>query len=250
MKWLSGETHKTVEPPYDYGTGRMGVCGQVISEKDTRNFLENHRIHLDKYQTQLDVTDWLMLPPDERLSVYTQDVIEQSQVLLKICQWRGISPDTFQWLAQHRYFGIGTHYWFENDVQVFPEDGKLSLGMWCQTTAVFPIYDERGKLTSFHHRILPSGTWQPKAPWFIEPVGNKITPMIIGDVSTADLVVIAKSTWDAIAYIDLRGLCQETGWAVIATRGASNAQRIPASRSKRARWCCGCCRTTLVTPRG
>jgi hypothetical protein len=203
-----------------------------ISKKDTKTFLAAHRAHLNRYQTQLDVTDWLMLPPEERLSVYVQDVTEQSEVLSRICQWRAISPDTFHWLAQHRYFGIGTHYWFENDAEMFSEEGKLSPGVWCQKTAVFPIYNEQGKLTSFHHRVLPNGAWQPKVPWFVEPAGEKLSPMIIGDVSTADLVVIAESTWDIIAYIDLRGLCQETGWAAIATRGASNAQRLPAALIK------------------
>lgn len=234
LRWLGGESHKTIEPPYDYGNERIGVCGQVVAAKDVHSFLAAHHTHLDRYQTQLDVTNWLMLPPEERLSVYTQDVIEQPEVLSKICVWRGISPDAFQWLAQHRYFGVGTHYWFENDSETFSEEGKLSLGVWCQTTAVFPIYDEQGKLTSFHHRILPSGACQPKVPWFCEPAGEKLSPMIIGDVSTADLVVIAESTWDAIAYIDLRKLWTwtEYRWAVIATRGASNAQRLPAALIK------------------
>jgi len=34
-----------------------------------RSFLDGHRKHLNRYQMQLTATDWLMLPPEERLSV-------------------------------------------------------------------------------------------------------------------------------------------------------------------------------------
>jgi hypothetical protein len=47
------------------------------------------------------------------------------------------------------------------------------------------------------------------------------------------LVVIAESTWDAIAFIDLRKLWTwKRPWCVIATRGAGNAHRIPANEIK------------------
>lgn len=224
LKWLGGETHKQIENrPW------------VVSAQDVNEFLKQHHLLLDKYQVQLDVTDWLMLPPAERLSAYTQGVIDRPEDLQKLCQWRGITPETFRWLAQNSYFGIGTHFWFEHNPEVLPVEGeRLSLGVWSQTTAIFPIYNEQRKVTSFHHRILPNGAWQPKVPWFCEPAGEKLSPMIIGDVSTADLVVIAESTWDAIAFIDLRKLWtwKEYRWAVIATRGASNAQRLPAALIK------------------
>jgi hypothetical protein len=64
--------------------------------------------------------------------------------------------------------------------------------------------------------------------WRYNPKGCIAQPYIIGDVSTADLVVIAESTWDMIAYIDLRKLYNwKRPWCAIATRGAGNAQRIP-----------------------
>jgi hypothetical protein len=73
-----------------------------------------------------------------------------------------------------------------------------------------------------------------KSQWCYKPKGCPTQPWIIGDVSTADLVVLAESTWDAIAYIDLRKLWTWTKhtWAVIVTRGASNGQRIPADKIK------------------
>jgi hypothetical protein len=50
LKWLDGATHKTVEPPYDYGDKRMGVCGQVVNAESVRTFLEAHWKHLAEYE--------------------------------------------------------------------------------------------------------------------------------------------------------------------------------------------------------
>lgn len=73
-----------------------------------------------------------------------------------------------------------------------------------------------------------------KPQWYYKPKGCPSHPYVIGDVITADLVVIAESTWDAIAYIDLRKLWtwKKHAWCAIATRGAGNAQRIPAHQIK------------------
>jgi hypothetical protein len=69
--------------------------------------------------------------------------------------------------------------------------------------------------------------------WRYDPKGCPAHPYIIGDISKADLVVIAESTWDIIAYIDLRRLyAWKRPWCAIATRGAGNAQRIPAGQIK------------------
>lgn len=69
--------------------------------------------------------------------------------------------------------------------------------------------------------------------WKYTPKGCPAYPYIIGDIASADLVAIAESTWDIIAYIDLRKLYNwKRPWAAIATRGASNAHRIPADKIK------------------
>jgi hypothetical protein len=86
----------------------------------------------------------------------------------------------------------------------------------------------------FHGMHIPWTDKHGKKHWRYDPKGCPSQPWIIGDVSTADLVVIAESTWDAIAYLDLRKLWtwKEYNWAVIATRGSSNAQRLPAALIK------------------
>jgi hypothetical protein len=69
--------------------------------------------------------------------------------------------------------------------------------------------------------------------WRYTPKGCPAHPYAIGDARTADLVIIAESTWDIIAYIDLRKLYTwKRPWCAVATRGARNAQRIPASQIK------------------
>jgi hypothetical protein len=107
----------------------------------------------------------------------------------------------------------------------------------------FPVYREvkpdepiahwdAAKPILFYGMHIPWTDKEGHKHWKYNPKGCPAEPYIIGDPRAADLVVIAESTWDIIAYIDLRGLWHETGWAAIATRGASNAQRLPAASIK------------------
>jgi hypothetical protein len=70
--------------------------------------------------------------------------------------------------------------------------------------------------------------------WRYTPKGGcPAHPYIIGDIGKADLVVIAESTWDLLAYIDLRRLYGwRRPWCAVGTRGAGNASRIPADQIK------------------
>jgi hypothetical protein len=81
---------------------------------------------------------------------------------------------------------------------------------------------------------IPFTNKQGHKVWYYTPKGFcPPLPWIVGDVATADLVVIAESTWDVIAYIDLRQLYNwKRPWCAIGTRGAGNATRIPADQIK------------------
>jgi len=93
---------------------------------------------------------------------------------------------------------------------------------------------KRGEPTIFFYGMHIPYTNKFGKQWRYEPKGYcPAHPYIIGDVSTADLVVIAESTWDIIAYIDLRKLYNwKRPWCAIGTRGAGNAKRIPAALIK------------------
>jgi hypothetical protein len=107
------------------------------------------------------------------------------------------------------------------------------------TTIAFAPYPEEIGLpkptVQFFGMHIPWTDKEGHKKWRYNPKGCPAAPYIIGDVSTADLVVIAESTWDAVAYLDLRKLYRWTKhtWAVIVTRGAGNATRIPADQIKK-----------------
>jgi hypothetical protein len=68
-----------------------------------------------------------------------------------------------------------------------------------------------------------------KKHWRYNPKGCPAAPYIIGDLSTSDLVVIAESTWDVLAFLDLRRLYSwKRPWCAIGTREAGGARRLPA----------------------
>jgi hypothetical protein len=90
----------------------------------------------------------------------------------------------------------------------------------------FPVYREvkpdepiahwdAAKPILFYGMHIPWTDKEGHKHWKYNPKGCPAEPYIIGDPRAADLVVIAESTWDIIAYIDLRGLWHETGWAAI-----------------------------------
>jgi hypothetical protein len=68
--------------------------------------------------------------------------------------------------------------------------------------------------------------------WTYTPKRIPVQPQVIGDVATADRVIVAESTWDPIAYLDEHRLYKEDGWAVVITRGARTAKLFPAELVK------------------
>src|SRR4029453_6376202 len=78
----------------------------------------------------------------------------------------------------------------------------------------FPVHNI-GVVAGAHYR-LEDGSWR------YYPPGIKIAPLIIGNLAEADYVHAFESQWDAFAVCDKLRLHEETGHAVIVTRGAGN----------------------------
>jgi hypothetical protein len=141
---------------------------------------------------------------------WTREWIELAEISISrkedyaahLAAYRGLSPEVFRWLI---------------------EAGYLVLDADCQIA--FPIV-KRDRVVGMHVKWRDEGNGS--SGWYCVPKGVKLSPLIIGDLEGADLVVIAESTWDAVAYIDLYALYREEGWAAVVTRGAGNSSKVPA----------------------
>jgi hypothetical protein len=139
-----------------------------------------------------------------------QETREGSARLLS--QLRGLSREVFLWLIDNGYIAY---------------TGSESLFPVFRTTKWAPEPEEVIQFLGMHIQYL---TASGRKAWRYEPKGCVSEPLIIGDLATANLVVIGESSWDIVAFIDLRKLYLRGAnkpWAVIATRGASNAGKVP-----------------------
>jgi hypothetical protein len=186
----------------------------------------------------------------------------------ELAEMRGLSKEVFLWLIDNGYIA---YFYERKETTQEQEPVEIEEDIWEtpppkvtvteHTNILFPVYrettpdeyipdwaggrqlidrapslEDMGKphpTIFFYGMHIPWTDWRGVKQWRYEPKGCTSYPYIIGDLKTADLVIIAESTWDIIAYIDLRKLYTwKRPWCAVATRGARNAQRIPASQIK------------------
>jgi hypothetical protein len=131
-------------------------------------------------------------------------------------EFRGLSVAVFLWLLDNGYLAIVYSDKFDTLEVAFPV---------FRNTSWFPGNPENGIQFLGMHILWFNPAGEKK--WKYEPKGCSSEPLIISDPATADLVVIGESTWDVIAFIDLRKLHargEDRPWAAIATRGAANVK--------------------------
>jgi hypothetical protein len=119
---------------------------------------------------------------------------------VKLAEWRGYAPEFVEWLHAQNL-----------------------IGLFSGERIAFPVHDAQGKVIACHYRRKEDGSWRyfPK----LEDIGAKISPLIIGDHTTAKTIFAFESQWDYCAVAD------KLGWHVIMpgdaasviTRGAGNA---------------------------
>jgi hypothetical protein len=179
-----------------------------------------------------------------------------------LAEYRGLSADVFAWLidlgeialvSSDRTNKSGEH--FETIDIAFPVIkrgafiGEELVGWkeWSYPSSTNPDYArihfenpwvfERdmvfiGGPDEFLGMHLKWGWYSQKSGWAYDPKGRGTQPWIVGDLSKADLVIIAESTWDPIAFVDCYDLYKSNrAFVIIATRGASN-NSLPASEIK------------------
>jgi hypothetical protein len=156
----------------------------------------------------------------------TEDTIKNREEAAHfLAEWRGLSPEVFLWLIDTGDLALYKAKKVSKEGNKF-EDIEIAFPV---TSAVdWKSWPEEREIEFFGMHLKWFGT--EKSGWRYEPKGTSSLPLVIGDLATADLVVIGESTWDVIAFIDLRKLHErgsDKPWAAIATRGAGNSAKIP-----------------------
>jgi hypothetical protein len=95
-----------------------------------------------------------------------------------------------------------------------------------QGCVAFPVHNSQGGVIGCHYR------WQrgDKCGWLYEPEGNKIQPLIVGDLASAREVWAFESQWDGLAVMGCMGWHDPDASlddvAVVITRGAKNGALV------------------------
>jgi hypothetical protein len=150
---------------------------------------------------------------------------DRDEIAKFFAELRGLSPDVFKWLIDNAYTAIytsekttkdGARKWTDHEI-AFPVFRTVDWTAW-------PIEADI-EFLGMHLKWIKN---KDKSGWRYEPKGRPVQPLIIGDITAAELVIVAESTWDPIAYLDDTKLYEtDTAWAVVITRGAGNAKLFP-----------------------
>lgn len=120
--------------------------------------------------------------------------------LKELVDWRGFSIGYVTWLRDKKLIGL--------------DDGQ-----WA-----FPVFND-GVLTSIHV-VVYMGHLGQKNRWFYEPEGFPPAPFVIGDLASAEYVHVFESQWDMFAIDDILEIHHSKKWALVSTRGSSNAKLL------------------------
>jgi AAA domain-containing protein len=117
----------------------------------------------------------------------------------KVCPWRGFSRSYIVWVDEHRQFGC------------------TKKGEWA-----FPVVVD-GAIVAAHIRQ-HDGKWRYYPT--LKDLGISLTPLIVGNLATAEKVFVGESPWDVFAVLDKLGIQHGEPIAGIATRSAINAALV------------------------
>ena len=136
----------------------------------------------------------------------------------RIAAWRGYTPATVHWAVERDLMGLVEMYGQMREAFVVERP--------CEGGGLLPI--------AFHVRLGPNTPGNPdqRASWRYSPAGVGGWPLVIGRVSTAQIIYACEGQWDALAVVDLMPGWVETwpeGVAVVAMRGTSNWKRFAES---------------------
>ncbi len=107
-------------------------------------------------------------------------------------------------------------------------EGLVGLVQGC---VAIPVHDTARTVIGAHVR-------QDDGSWRYVPSGIKARPLSIGNVSSARIIHVFESQWDAFAVADKLALHEKEDVALIVTRGASNGARVAGLIPERSKCYC------------
>jgi hypothetical protein len=122
------------------------------------------------------------------------------EAMTRLADWRGLSIEYVQWLHEQRLVGLHHDSW------------------------AFPVIVD-GALACIHYRIEPKNEGN-KVVWKFEPAGFANALFVIGDLAQVEYVHAFESQWDMFAVDDVLRVHESKKWALVSTRGASNAKLL------------------------
>jgi hypothetical protein len=138
-----------------------------------------------------------------------------------LAEYRGLSVGVFEWLIREAYIALSDGPWFSGKYRKEFYDPRI----------VFPVVRKTEEGVDFYGVHARWSGAEGRNGWQYVPEHIPALPYVIGDLPTAELVVLGESTWDVIAFIDLYELhtwtAEDGRWAVVATRGAANVRNLP-----------------------
>jgi hypothetical protein len=120
------------------------------------------------------------------------------QDLQELAKSRGYTEEFCKWLVDSEYIGRKGSSW------------------------AFPVVHDQ-KVVSTHIR-LDKNKWTYEPP--LSELGVNLTPLIVGELTTAEFIVIGESQWDVFACLDALGIYRGEKAAGVATRGATNGHKL------------------------
>lgn len=103
---------------------------------------------------------------------------------------------------------------------------KKIVGLFDGERIAFPVRNAQGNVVACHYRRKEDETWRyyPK----LEGIGERISPLIVGDTPTAKTVFVFESQWDFCAVADKLGwhIAMPADTTAVITRGAENGKLL------------------------
>jgi hypothetical protein len=112
-----------------------------------------------------------------------------------LAQWRTYTTDFCHWLKGRKLVGI-----YKNHL-------------------AFPVRNEQGEIVGCHYYVSEIREWRYSR-------GCRVTPLVVGDLSSASRIDVFESYWDALDFADKMLLKETDGCALIITRGAANGELV------------------------
>jgi hypothetical protein len=193
---------------YDFATGEGCDLVEIIKRKTGLRFIEVAReigritgVNIEEPATQYTTRKGGRYQTSNSIKPFEWDKgYRLSPVRIdEVCPWRGYRQPFVTWVDEHRHFGC------------------TKKGEWA-----FPVVVD-GVIVAAHIRQ-HDGKWRYYPT--LKDLGISLTPLIIGDLTTAERVFVGESPWDVFAVLDKLGIQYGEPIAGIVTRSASNAALV------------------------